>query len=251
MAEKTVGKPAQGPTASSPKEILSIQLRPDGLSFAYRDGEETVDKHISRQGSEPATGWKTATDSPEWPAREFDRVIVCAPTDQAVVVPATIHEQEQQAAYLESLGYRLAPDTQFVTNPAGSDSVVLFAVEGTMGRAIGERFETVEYTHPLAINLMQPATKETVLRVDRAAGYGAFTLHQGQELLFADVIPIGSDADLLLTVNRIIVTGKVGAFRIVCSGDRAEETCALLAAHYRQVGIHGAGESRNLLHPFS
>lgn len=249
MAQKPVSETTHGLAVPPGHEILSIQLRPDGLSFAHVENGALKTAVLPTPADHP-DGLRAICSAPEWPKRKFDAVRVCVPTDRAILIPAELDCPGKYDALFSALGYPPAPDARILALACGNDQILLHTVQDAVIRSLTELFgESLAFYHPLSANLGQPESEGTVIRLDEAAGYGNYTVTNGSELLLADVFPLNSDADLLLQVNRLVVAGKLGSFRIVCSGDRCQSNAETLARHYRQVELHPDGENRNLYHP--
>ena len=232
-------------------EILSIQLRPDGLSFAYREGEEVKSATIHIPAEKVLTGFDFVFSAAEWPSKTFSSVRVCVPTDAAVLIPAALTRPENDTEFFASLGYPDDPGARIFAQSVPEGRVLLHGVCEMVFQPLFDKYgEKVTFYHPLAVNLAQPETNETVLSVDWAGGYACHTLRKENQLLFCDVFPGENPADVLFQVNRIVVSNKIGAFRTVCSGDQAGALRETLSAHYRNVELHPDGEDRNLLFPF-
>ena len=237
--------------ARTGKEILSIQLRPDGLSFAsWKEGNiESV--HIDIPAEYTADGFDYVFSSPLWPDRAFTSVWISVPTQYAVLIPAELNRADQYALCMNTLGYPEDSHAHILPLICPAERVLLHAVCDSVMRPLSDKYgNTVHFFHPLYVNLAQTGEKETILQVDCAGGYGNITLNSGDELLFADVFPLENEAALLLAVNRIIVANKVGALRIVCSGEDSQRHVELFNHHYRNVTVHPDSEQRNLLFPF-
>lgn len=240
-----------GLTVPSGNEILSIQLRPDGLSFASAEKGELRSSGMHIPAEKREAGFEYAFACAEWPAKPFSSVQVCVPTECAVVIPAELNDPGQYGALMTALGYADDPGAHIFAQACPGGRVLLHGVCETIVCPLKEKYgDALSFYHPLFVSLSQMEEKSTVLRIDGAGGYGNFTLTNGGSLLFADVFPLNSEADLLLMVNRIIVSNKIGSFRIVCSGKNCQANTAMLSRHYREVNVHPQGEFRNLLFPF-
>jgi len=247
-----VSETNHGLIVPSGNEILSIQLRPDGLSFAYTEKGELRSFVVHIPVEKREAGFEYVFSRAEWPAKTFSSVRVCVPTDCAVLVPEDLNDQGQYGTLMTALGYADDPGGHIFAQSCPGGKVLLHAVCETIIRPLTGRYgDALSFYHPLYVSLSQQEEKSTILRIDRAGGYGNFTLTNGGNLLFADVFPLENEADLLLMVNRIIVSNKIGSFRIICSGENSEANVAFLSLHYREVAVHPQGEFRNLLYPFS
>jgi hypothetical protein len=230
---------------------MSILLRPDGLSFACCRSGQIHSETIRLPEENCQIGFEAVFFDPRWPAEAFAEVWVGVPTECALLIPAEIDCPEQYATLLTSFGWPVDPGARILADPIG-EKVVLHGVCDDVFLPLSEKFgNRLNFFHPLTVSLLQPEEEGMVLRIDAVGGIGNYTLSRGRELLFADVFPLNNEASLLLTVNRIIVTGKIGVLRIVCSGEHCEDHCALLSRHYRNVSVHPDGENRNLFFPLS
>lgn len=248
MGNRPVGEQQDHGLAVRPEEIrLSIQLRPDGLSYA-----RTEDGRLRRDDlSFDPEHFRETLASDKWPSGDFSEVKVCVPTDRAVLVPAEADRPEKRGSFFESLGFLPEPSSRIFASPCGDETMLLVAVCEQVAAPLQERYgETLSFYHPLQVSLSRPIDRPAILRIDSAGGYGSFTLHSAGNLLLADVYPLAGEADLLLCVNRIIVSNKIGPCRIVCSGDRADAAAALLARFSRDVAVDPDEENRNLFFPF-
>lgn len=239
------------PASLSGNEILSIRLQPDGLSFAYPDQTGIHSAGIPLRPDHPTDALRQALSAPEWPKADFRAVKVCVPSAKALLIPA----EADLPGFREKIasGSDLAAEEEAVilSAPADADKALLFAVCPKVLTPFRERYgETVSFFHPLLVNLSQPETKETLLQIDIAGGYASHTLTADSRCLFCDVFPGENPADILFQVNRIIVSNKIGTFRIVCSGEKAHALSESLSNHYRNVSVHPDGENRNLFFPF-
>ena len=240
--------------ASSPgHEILSIRLRPDGLSFAcFERGELKSGTVPFLAWIAPENGFDAAFSSAEWPCADFSEVWACIPTDCAALIPRELNLPENHRQFMASLGFPDAPGMQPSACSCPGNMVLLHAVRETVMRSLTDKYgDALALTHPLYVNLCQPEEPGSVLCVDYAGGYGNFTLKKGGKLVFADVFPASNRAALLFAVNRIVTTSEDDSLRIVCSGENAQTHAALLRRHYRNVSVHPHGEDRNLLFPWS
>ena len=253
MKQQPVSEQNHGLAVQPGNEILSILLRPDGLSFAFFEQGEMRSGTIKLPADRPEAGFDFVFSSAEWPRSAFAKVWVCVPAECAVLVPEALDQPEKYGRIVASLGYPEDPGACLLSLPCPGNKVLLHAVCKEVLLPLSEKYgEALSFFHPLYAGLCrQPKEKGTVLEVNCAGGYVNFTLTNGQELLWADVFPATRKADLLLAVNRIVVTGKISSFHVVCSGDRAEENATLLGRHYRPVSVHPDGENRNLFFPFS
>ena len=194
-------------------------------------------------------GLDAVFSTPEWPQREFAEVWLCVPTRAALLIPAELNRPEYYVRFFTALGYADDPETRILAHPA-AEGVLLHGVCEAAWGPLAERFgKKLSFFHPLTVSLGEPPENGTTLYVDIAAGTINYTLNRGGKVLFADVLPSDDEASLLLAVSRIIVAGKVGALRIVCSGEGCEAAQAQLSKHYRDVSVHSDGENRNLFFP--
>jgi len=230
------------------KEILSIQLRPDGLSFAYAEENEVKSGTIRLPAENPEAGFDSIFSSGQWPGKSFSEVSVCVPSDCAVLIPEELNLPEKYSSIVAALGYAEDPGARLLPLSCPGGLVLLHAVCNRVITPLSDKYgDNISFLHPLYISLCQPEDKNTTLYIDCAGGYGNFTLKAGGDLLFADVFPLKNEASLLLAVNRIIVANKVGALQIICSGDGCESNHTVFSRHFRNVSVHPQGESRNLL----
>ena len=246
-----VSEICHGLTVPSGNEILSIQLRPDGLSFACAEKGELRSSVVRIPAEKREAGFEYFFSCAKWPEKAFSSVQVCVPTECVLLIPAELNDPERYGGLMAALGYGDDPGAHIFAQACPEGQVLLHAVCETVVRPLTEKYgDSLSFYHPLFVSLAQPGENSTILRIDGAGGYGNFTLTNGKNILFTDVFPWTGEADLLLMVNRIIVSNKIGSFRIICSGENSDANAALLSRHYREVGVHPQGEFRDLLYPF-
>jgi hypothetical protein len=241
-----VGESNRGSDASVSNR-LSIQLRLDGLSYALvRAGQIQVNrlKFNEEELLEALASDELSTD--------VDAVWVCVSTRRAVLIPSEWDRPEKRADYLRVLGFLIDQGTRIQAFAAGENRTLLFAVDDAVTEPLEKKYgEKLAFYHPLGVSLVAVEdTVGTTLRVDAVGGIGSFTLTSAGKLLLAEVYPLTSENELLLSVNRTIAAHPIGRLRIVCSGDRAESSAATLAQFYREVTVDPDGENRNLLFAF-
>ncbi|MDR0955309.1 MAG: DUF3822 family protein [Rikenellaceae bacterium] len=226
---------------------LSIQLRLDGLSYALVQGGQVQVNHLTFRMEELPKA--LAADDL---SADFSAVWVCVPTRRTVLIPSEWDRPEKRADYLRVLGFPVDQNARVLTFAAGENRTLLFAVDDAVAEPLEEKYgEKLAFYHPLGVSLTTgDDAAGSTLRIDAAGETGSFTLTSARKLLLAEVYPLTSENELLLSVNRTIAAHPIGRLRIVCSGDRAESSAALLAQFYREVTVDPDGENRNLLFPF-
>ncbi len=152
--------------------------------------------------------------------------------EHVVLIPEELNRPEYYGRFFSAMGYGDEPQSPVEAWPVG-DKVLLL------------RNVPQGQPHPLAVSLSQPETGGNLLQVDLSGETANYTLHSNGKLLFADILPAVDEASVLLAVNRIVVAHKLGAVRIVCSGEGCQRMQTTLARHFRNVGVHPDGENRN------
>jgi hypothetical protein len=246
MDSVPVGESNRGSDASVSNR-LSIQFRLDGLSYALVQGGQVQVNRLTFSQEELLEA--LAADNL---STDVDAVWVCVPTRRAVLIPAEWDRPEKRADYLRALGFPVDQNARIQAFSAGENRTLLFAVDEAVAEPLEEKYGAkVAFYHPLGVSVVAgDEAAGSILRVDTAGETGSFTLTSAGKLLLAEVYPLTSENELLLSVNRTIAAHPIGRLRIVCSGDRAESYAATLARFYREVTVDPDGENRNLLFAF-
>lgn len=233
---------------SVPNAILSIQPRLDGLSFAATMGNNQCwsDIAYSVTGDSSEHLRKILFDT-EMLDGDFGEVRVCIPTPEASLVPVELAAPEQWENLLRINGITPSAEEKIVSVSCDDDKLLLLVIPTLWDEWFRLKFgERVVYSHPLAISVNE-GRGDNRLDVDVANGYGFFTLVYHGELLYADVLPLKDDPELIFSVNRIIVGNKIGGVEIVSSGQYAERNAATLRKYYPRAVMDSEGEYRNIL----
>ncbi|MCD8186682.1 MAG: DUF3822 family protein [Rikenellaceae bacterium] len=234
------------------KEILSIQLRPDGLSYAWTEQGVIQSAALTIPKGYSVSGMDDAFSRPRWPQRLFSSVQVCVPSPGALLIPEEWNRPEQYDRLLAGAGCPVPPGSQVMTASCPDHRAVLFSVCRPAVESLRKRYgQLIRFYHPLAVNLRQPKEQSTLLYIDRAGGTLTVSLSRGNELCYADVFPAEKDTEAVLIANRILETREIGACRIVVSGDGCTEMAAGLRRYYPEVILHPENENRNLFFPWT
>lgn len=238
MAYRLIRTEERSDTSPAASAVLSIRLRPDGLSFATA---RTVGA-VAFEGGPYAENLQGALR--ELAAVEpFDAVRASLPAAEVAPAPAEYCRPELYGFLWPDAAARGRVPVGIPCGEVALAMTVPADLDALFRAQYGDRFT---WWHPLAVSL-EYADTGSVLRIDTAEGRWFACLTLKGALAAAESLPLENEASLLLGINRLIVLHKVGALRIVCSGERCDDYAAALATYYPDVSVDPFGADRDLL----
>ncbi|MCD8173236.1 MAG: DUF3822 family protein [Alistipes sp.] len=252
------------------KEILSIRLSADGLSFWTGDHAEG----IGTDGMKilPGAGEVVSADYPLLPddGRSMDEAlreavsgfcgilqargvgmpfmkVLYVDTLSTVLVPSAIFDEADAEAYLQLHGITAADDEYIVCSKPLHGTVAVMVAGKRHTTALGNAVGDFAVVSPLQYNLCTPvpAGGETAGAVTgtpagsrRVTVYATpfncyITAFDCDRMLYADVHPVSSAADLIFCLDWVITRLGFTEWSLSVAGHKSEELVALVSGRFK------------------